>query len=167
MQIQKSYYDPALISTFQQDPHCKATLDIFLRFYARCAQNLALDTMALGGVYLAGGIIAKNLLLFKRKAFIDEFILNHRMKKVLEQIPKDTSIIRQLREDQEVFAGEKVVEKNIMDIVACPLGKLYPPALIRLFSGLALSMKAFIKNSDAKPPSIPAINKAARYFFLS
>ena len=87
MQIQKSYYDPALISTFQQDPHCKATLDIFLRFYARCAQNLALDTMALGGVYLAGGIIAKNLLLFKRKAFIDEFILNHRMKKVLEQIP--------------------------------------------------------------------------------
>ena len=87
LQIKKSNYDPALISTFQQDSQCKATLDIFLRVYARCAQNLALDTVALGGIYLAGGITAKNVSLFKRKAFIDEFILNHRMKKVLEQIP--------------------------------------------------------------------------------
>lgn len=84
--IQKSNYDPALISK-SNDAASKATMNLFLRFYARCAQNLALDTMALGGVYLAGGIVAKNLALFQRKAFIDEFILHHRMKKVLEQIP--------------------------------------------------------------------------------
>ncbi len=85
-EIQKGGYGPALIST-SNDPASKATMNLFLRFYARCAQNLALDTMALGGVYLAGGIVAKNLPLFKRKAFIAEFVLNHRMKPVLEQIP--------------------------------------------------------------------------------
>ncbi len=85
-EIQKSSYDPALVSA-SSDAASKATMNLFLRFYARCAQNLALDTMSLGGVYLAGGIVAKNLALFKRKAFIAEFILNHRMKKVLEQIP--------------------------------------------------------------------------------
>ena len=84
--IQKSNYNPALIS-ISSDAASTATMDLFLRFYARCAQNVALDTMALGGIYLAGGIVAKNQALFKRKAFIDEFILNHRMKKVLEQIP--------------------------------------------------------------------------------
>ena len=50
----------------------------------------------------------------KKCFYIDE---NGIIFEVLEQIPKDTSIIRQLREDQEVFAGEKVVEKNIMDII--------------------------------------------------
>ncbi|MDO8656209.1 MAG: glucokinase [Nanoarchaeota archaeon] len=85
-EIKKSNYNPALISK-SSDAASKAAMDLFIRFYARCAQNLALDTMAFGGVYLAGGITAKNLALFKRKAFIDEFILNHRMKKVLEQIP--------------------------------------------------------------------------------
>lgn len=84
--IQKSNYDPALIST-SSDAASKATMNLFLCFYARCAQNLALDTMALGGIYLAGGIVAKNLHLFKRKAFIAEFILNYGMKKVLKQIP--------------------------------------------------------------------------------
>lgn len=86
LKIQKSNYDPALISK-SADPASKATMNLFLRFYARCAQNRALDTLALGGVYLAGGIVAKNLALFQRKEFRAEFILHHRMKKVLEQIP--------------------------------------------------------------------------------
>ncbi len=85
-QIRKSNYDPALIS-ISTDSASKATMALFLKFYARCAQNLALDTMALGGVYIAGGIVGKNLPLFKRKTFIDEFNLNYRMNKVLEQIP--------------------------------------------------------------------------------
>jgi len=85
-EIKKSNYNPALIVK-SSDPASKATIAFFLRFYARCAQNLALDAMALGGVYIAGGIVGKNLPLFKRKAFIDEFIHSHRMKPVLKQIP--------------------------------------------------------------------------------
>lgn len=85
--IQENNYDPALICSFRQDPNSLAAVDLFLRFYARCAQNLALDTLALGGIYLAGGIVMKNPGLFKRKPFIDEFVFSTSMKRVLEQIP--------------------------------------------------------------------------------
>ena len=85
--IKESNYDPALISAWQQDRACRAAFDLFLRFYARSAKNLALDILAYGGVYIAGGIVAKNAAQFQRKAFIDEFISHSRMKPVLEQIP--------------------------------------------------------------------------------
>ncbi len=85
--IKKSNYDPALISAWQQDRACRAAFDLFLRFYARGAKNLALDLLAFGGVYIAGGIVAKNAALFQRKAFIDEFISHKRMKPLLQQIP--------------------------------------------------------------------------------
>ena len=39
------------------------------------SENLAFDVMALGGIYIAGGIVTKNLSLFKRKVFIEEFRL--------------------------------------------------------------------------------------------
>lgn len=37
---------------------------------------------------------------------------------ILEQIPENTSIIRQLIYDKEVFVGERVVEKNIIDMIS-------------------------------------------------
>ena len=38
--------------------------------------------------------------------------------KLLEKIPENISIIRQFTEDKEVFTGERVVEKNIIDIIS-------------------------------------------------
>lgn len=51
----------------------------------------------------------------KKCFYIDE---NGIIFKILEQIPENISIIRQLIEDKEVFTGEKVVEKNIIDIIS-------------------------------------------------
>jgi len=51
----------------------------------------------------------------KKCFYIDE---NGIIFKILEQIPENTSVIRQLIEDREVFVGEKVVEKNIIDIIS-------------------------------------------------
>lgn len=51
----------------------------------------------------------------KKCFYIDE---NGIIFKILEQIPENVSIIRQLIEDKEVFTGERVVEKNIIDVIS-------------------------------------------------
>ena len=85
-EIRKSGYDPNTI-TVCADKLCTMTFDYFVRFYARCAKNFALDTLALGGLYIAGGIAAKHLQIFKSKTFKEEFINNGKMKKLLQKIP--------------------------------------------------------------------------------
>ena len=86
--VRKAHYDPALISPHQDsDPLCHDTFELFTRFYARCARNFALDALTVGGVYLAGGITAKNISIFQRKVFKDEFIHTKKMQEVLHQIP--------------------------------------------------------------------------------
>lgn len=61
------------------------TFDWFIRFYARCARNFALDVLSRGGLYIAGGIAAKNQDSFKK--FIPEFIKNDTYKGILKNIP--------------------------------------------------------------------------------
>lgn len=51
----------------------------------------------------------------KKCFYIDE---NGIIFKILEKIPENISIVRQLIEDKEVFTGERVVEKNIIDIIS-------------------------------------------------
>lgn len=51
----------------------------------------------------------------KKCFYIDE---NGIIFKVLEQIPENIFVIRQLIENKEVFVSQKVVEKNIMDIIS-------------------------------------------------
>jgi glucokinase len=53
-----------------QSPH---TVEWFARFYGRAARSYALAVMALGGVYLAGGVAAKNPVLVEHPAFLEEF----------------------------------------------------------------------------------------------
>jgi glucokinase len=43
------------------------------RFYGRVCRNFALETMAQGGLYIAGGVAAKAPVLIKHKAFREEF----------------------------------------------------------------------------------------------
>ncbi len=88
LEIRQSGYDPAVIAHYRNsDPLCQKTFDLFVRFTARCAKNLALEAVARGGVYLAGGITAKNVDIFQRQVFKDEFIHTKNMKELLEQIP--------------------------------------------------------------------------------
>ena len=87
-EIKDSGYDPKLISKNKsKDPLCRKTFAWFTKFYARCSKNLALEALALNGVYIAGGIAAKNLSIFKKKVFMQEFLETDRLGRVLKQIP--------------------------------------------------------------------------------
>lgn len=69
--------DPAaVISEFGlsgRDPVAQATLDLFAAIYGQQAGNLALTTLAEGGVYIAGGIAPKLIRKLKEGAFMQAF----------------------------------------------------------------------------------------------
>lgn len=62
------------------------TLEMFARFYGRAARSFVLDAMALGGVYIAGGVAAKNPLIIESKFFRDSF-LNSIYREILSEVP--------------------------------------------------------------------------------
>ncbi|MEE9524123.1 MAG: glucokinase [Thermodesulfovibrionales bacterium] len=63
------------------------TLEWSTRFYGRICRNFALETLAQGGVYIAGGVAAKAPLLLKNKTFEKEFRSSKTMGHILEKIP--------------------------------------------------------------------------------
>ncbi|WP_455392902.1 glucokinase [[Eubacterium] cellulosolvens] len=67
------------------NPCSSETFEWFMKFYARCARNFALDVLARGGVYIAGGIAAKNTDSFI--GFFDEFVKNEVYHELLKDIP--------------------------------------------------------------------------------
>ncbi len=69
------------------DDHSRKTFDLYAHIYARCAKNFALDALALGGVYIAGGIAAKNIKLFEEAMFMQEFVSCGKQHDLLAAIP--------------------------------------------------------------------------------
>ncbi|UCH80518.1 MAG: glucokinase [Nitrospiraceae bacterium] len=63
------------------------TLEWASRFYGRVCRNYALETLSLGGVYIAGGVAAKIPQLIKHRAFEDEFRSSSTMSDILGSIP--------------------------------------------------------------------------------
>jgi len=57
------------------------------RFYARVCRNYALETLSLGGLYIAGGVAARTPELLTHEAFATEFRSSPTMSKILEHIP--------------------------------------------------------------------------------
>jgi glucokinase len=79
---------PAIISKHsRRDPACKRTFELFVRFYARALRNFALNILARGGMYIAGGIAAKNISFFTSGELMKEFEINHTQHKLLRDIP--------------------------------------------------------------------------------
>jgi len=77
-----------LISKYRYlDETCKETFYFFTIFYARCAKNFVLDSLARGGLYIAGGIAEKNRDIFESKDFIEEFELVYRKNEIIKDIP--------------------------------------------------------------------------------
>jgi glucokinase len=69
------------------DEHAWNTFELYARIYARCAKNFALDSLSRGGIYIAGGIAAKNLDLFRQECFLNEFIECGKQQELLRHIP--------------------------------------------------------------------------------
>lgn len=66
---------------------CVQTVEMFISFYGAEAGNLALKILALGGVYLGGGIAPKILIKLREPAFLQAFQSKGRMRPLLESIP--------------------------------------------------------------------------------
>jgi len=66
---------------------CRSTMDLFVQALGAEASNLALKTMATGGVFLGGGIPPKILGLIRRPLFLESFLSKGRLKQVLETMP--------------------------------------------------------------------------------
>jgi len=78
---------PLIAKYKEMDETCRETFRLFTQFYARCAKNFVLDTMAAGGLYIAGGIAAKNKEAFATQEFLREFEHAYRRADVLKNIP--------------------------------------------------------------------------------
>jgi glucokinase len=66
---------------------CEAAMDVFVRCYASAAGDLVLMAMALGGVYLGGGIAPGTLPLLGDGRFLDAFRAKGRFRDLLERVP--------------------------------------------------------------------------------
>lgn len=86
-----SLIDPAMLiaqaAQIAAHPLSIDTMQLFLRIYGAEAGNLALKFLPQGGLYIAGGIAAKNLSLMNNGTFMAAFLQKGRMQELLTQIP--------------------------------------------------------------------------------
>ncbi len=68
-------------------PLCRETMDLFFHLYGREAGNMGLKHLALGGVYLGGGIAPKNLEALSASRFLDGFFAKGRMEPLMRRMP--------------------------------------------------------------------------------
>ena len=81
-------------------PLCEQALDLFVSVYAAEAGNLALRLMAVGGVYLGGGIAPKMLPKLSGPLFMHAFAGKGRMQPLLETVP-----VRVITNDKAALIG--------------------------------------------------------------
>lgn len=89
-QTEKSANPAQLISAMaiaKTDQLCENTMRMFISAYGAEAGNVALNLLAFGGLYLAGGIAAKNIPLLTDGTFLTAFSQKGRMKELMAQIP--------------------------------------------------------------------------------
>jgi glucokinase len=83
--------DPPLIiselARLKKNRLCERALDLFVSIYGAAAGNLALHVMALGGIYLGGGIAPKIFWKLKDGTFMKAFKDKGRYSELMAQIP--------------------------------------------------------------------------------
>ncbi|MGH7925093.1 MAG: glucokinase [Candidatus Binatus sp.] len=75
-----------------RDPVCVHALTMFCDIYGSEAANLALKVLALGGVYLGGGIAPKILPMLTGGAFVHGFLAKGRLNEILKRIEVRVSL---------------------------------------------------------------------------
>ncbi len=81
-------------------PLCTQTMELFTSILGAEAGNLALKTMATGGVFIGGGIAAKILPLLRRPALLDAFFAKGRFADFMRRIP-----LKVILNDQAALLG--------------------------------------------------------------
>ena len=95
-----------LISRYRKlDETCGETFRFFIKFYGRCIKNFILETMARGGIYIAGGIAYKNKDIFQMREFLDE-IYNSIYR---EELLRDTPIYLIINQDISLLGASLAV----------------------------------------------------------
>jgi len=83
--------DPAAVisetARLKKNSLCRKALDIFASVYGAVAGNFALQVMAVGGIYLGGGIAPKIVWKLKDKTFMEAFKAKGRLSNLVAQIP--------------------------------------------------------------------------------
>ncbi|HLT90269.1 MAG TPA: glucokinase [Woeseiaceae bacterium] len=69
------------------DPKCRATMEQFFRFLGSVAADLAMTTGALGGVYIAGGIVPDHIEQIRASTFRERFEDKNRYRGYMQAIP--------------------------------------------------------------------------------
>lgn len=81
-------------------PRSRAALDLFFALLGAEAGNLALRTMATGGIYLAGGMVPKLLAHLEASPFLAAYVAKGRFRELVETIP-----VRVVTEDRLGLLG--------------------------------------------------------------
>lgn len=84
-------------------------LDMFVEIYAAQAGNLALTTLARGGVYLVGNILIKNIAKFRSPSFVSHFVEKGRMTTLMNQIP-----VHIVLDDEVGLKGARLLAQKAM-----------------------------------------------------
>lgn len=71
----------------QTDYLCMETMEVFISAYGAEAGNMALKFLPYGGLFIAGGIAAKNLALMQRGLFMDAFRAKGRVSAAIAAVP--------------------------------------------------------------------------------
>ena len=97
-------HDPAAIisraALEQHVPVCETALNLFVSIYGAEAGNLALKVLAMGGMFIGGGIAPKIIEMLRRPSFVSAFWSKGRMTALLKEIP-----IRVIVNDQTALLG--------------------------------------------------------------
>ncbi|MDI9640643.1 glucokinase [Geitlerinema splendidum] len=88
---QEKTVDPAaaisIAAIAKRDRLSERTMQLFIETYGAEAGNLAIKLLPYGGLYIAGGIAAKNLDLMKQGEFLQAFLDKGRVSPLLEKVP--------------------------------------------------------------------------------
>ncbi|MGZ8781507.1 MAG: glucokinase [Thermoanaerobaculia bacterium] len=78
------------------DPRARHAFEVFVDIYGAEAGNMALRVLARGGVFLGGGIAAKNRDWFTDGRFLEAFLRKGRFRDVMETMPVDLIVNAQV-----------------------------------------------------------------------
>jgi glucokinase len=92
------------------DPLALRAAGIFVDIYGAEAGNMALRVLARGGVFLAGGVAAKNLSWFTDGRFIEAFARKGRFRAFAETVPVDVIVNQEVGLTGAIAAARRLFE---------------------------------------------------------